>query len=67
MTTKTTTFTLHVGKERNMTFPKDLADKLGLGPEELVGATLVISIKKIVTSLGQVIENEELDGLLIKK
>jgi hypothetical protein len=50
-----------------MTFPKDFVTKLGLTSDELSGSMLVVTVHKIVTGKGRVIEEVELDELLSEK
>jgi len=65
MTSKNTIFPLNVGKERNMTLPKDFARRVGLQTDEMV-TMVVADFQKIVTSQGRVIESDELSRLLSK-
>ena len=58
------TIIFHVGKERNMTFPKDKMEELELTPIDLSGASIVCQLEKVVTGNGRVIETKELDRLL---
>lgn len=58
---------MQIGKERNMTFPKVIANRLGISPVALENAQGVFLIERLVTSEGKIISEEEIDNKLRNK
>ena len=58
---------MQIGKERNMTFPKVIANQLDISPIALENAQGVFLIERLVTSDGKIISQEEIDKKLRNK
>ena len=58
---------MQIGKDRNMTFPKKVMERLEVSSDALENAQGVFQIERLVTSDGKIISEEEIDQKLRNK
>ena len=58
---------MQIGKERNMTFPKKVMERLEVSPDALENAQGVFLLERLITSDGNIIPEEEIDHKMEKQ
>tara|TARA_B100001245_G_C22748591_1_gene362652 strand:- start:20 stop:223 length:204 start_codon:yes stop_codon:yes gene_type:complete len=58
---------MQIGKERNMTFPKKVMERLEVSPDALENAQGVFLLERLITSDGNIIPEKEIDHKMEKQ
>ena len=58
---------MQIGKERNMTFPKKVMERLEVSPTALENAQGVFLLERLITSEGKIISEKEIDQKMENK
>jgi hypothetical protein len=58
---------MQIGKERNMTFPKKVMERLEVSPDALENAQGVFLLERLITSNGDIIPEKEIDHKMEKR
>ena len=58
---------MQIGKERNMTFPKKVMERLEVSPDALENAQGVFLLERLITSNGDIIPEKEIDHKMENK
>ena len=58
---------MQIGRERKMTFPKKVMERLGVSPDALENAQGVFLLERLITSNGDIIPEKEIDHKMENK